>query len=121
MVNLFPGFNRRYVIIAMLTAIALVLISFGVTEYRRSYTVELALGLRDRQERLRELAEMIYAVADAESAHRGFLLTLNPDFLVTFNEAKGRANTVLDSLMTQYGKAEKKRIEISQRCKEQHR
>jgi len=108
MVNLlFPGFNRRYVIIAMLTAIALVLIGFGVTEYRRSYTVQLALRLHDRQERLRELAEMIYAVADAESAQRGFLLTLNPGFIVTFDEAKGRANATLNGLMTQYGNSEK--------------
>lgn len=107
MVNfLFPGFNRRYVIIAMLAAISLVLIGYGITEYRRSYTVRLAAGIRDRQERLRELAEMIYAVADAESAQRGFLLTLDQNFLATFNQSRQQANAKLNSLITQYAKTE---------------
>lgn len=111
MVNfIFPGFNRRYAIIAMLAAIALVLIGFGFTEYRRSYTLGLATGIHDRQERLRELAEMIYAVADAESAHRGFMLTLDPEFLVTLDDAKRRANSTIESLLSQYGKTDKSEL-----------
>src|ERR1041384_2625470 len=107
MVNfLFPGFNRRYVIIAMLAAITLVLIGYGITEYRRSYTIQLAAGIRDRQERLRELAELIYAVADAESAQRGFLLTLDSSFLGTFEDAKTRSQATLNTLITQYAKWE---------------
>ena len=111
MVNLiFPGFDRRHLIIAMLAAIAVVLIGFGITEYRRSYTLQLTTRIRDRQERLRELAEMIYAVADAESAQRGFLLTLDPAFLVTFDDAKQRANATMSNLMAQYGKTEKAEV-----------
>lgn len=115
---MFPGFRRRYVVIAMLAAIAVVLIGFGVTEYRRSYTSQLAAGIRDRQERLRELAEMIYAVADAESAQRGFLLTLDPGLLETFNDARNRANTIMDTLITQYEKTDKAELVYLNKAKD---
>src|SRR5947207_6645171 len=114
---LFPGFNRRYVVIAMLTAITLVLIGYGVTEYRRTYTVKLAVGVRDRQERLRELAEMIYAVADAESAQRGYLMTLDSGFLVPFEEARHRADSILNQLMTQYGAHESNDLQALQEAR----
>lgn len=100
----FPEFNRRYVLIPMLVLISLVLVSYVVTEERRSYTTALAVGVRDRQERLRELAEFIYAVSDAESAQRGFLLTLDQNYLEPFAGARARAHSALNDLLARYAK-----------------
>ena len=75
------GFNRRYVLVPMLLAIALVLLGYGVSESRRADTKEQADVLRERQEVMRLLTETVYKALEAESAQRGFLLTGEAKYL----------------------------------------
>ncbi|MGE0116131.1 MAG: CHASE3 domain-containing protein [Steroidobacteraceae bacterium] len=100
----FPGFDKRYVLMPMLAAVAMVMVSYFVTEERRSYVMNLNAVIRDRQERMRELADLIYANADAESAQRGFLLTGDPDYLAPFDGAETQVKIVLNGLLAKYGK-----------------
>jgi signal transduction histidine kinase len=75
------GFNRRYVLVPMLLAIALVVLGFWVTESRRSQAQDQVEVLRERQEVMRLLAETVYNALEAESAQRGFLLTGEEQYL----------------------------------------
>jgi len=69
------GFDRRYVLLPLLAAVALVVTAFFVAEARRSYTRDLSEIIQDRQDRMREIAELIYVCLESESAQRGYLLT----------------------------------------------
>ncbi|MGC3981760.1 MAG: CHASE3 domain-containing protein [Steroidobacteraceae bacterium] len=97
-----PGFHRRYVLMPMLAAIALVVCAFLVTEARRAETMNSAVQIRDAQERMRLLADLAYAASDAESGQRGYLLTHEPEYLQPYNEAKQRIATLLPELHTAY-------------------
>jgi signal transduction histidine kinase len=63
------------VLLPLLAGIVLIIAAFFIGESRRTYTRELAEIIQLRQDRLRELAELIWVCLEAESAQRGYLLT----------------------------------------------
>lgn len=97
-----PGFNRRYVLLPMLAAIALVVSAYFITEQRRTDVMLMTEEIRAGQERMRVLAETIYAAADAESGQRGYLLTLDPEYLAPYDDAKTRIDQHLLMLTDLY-------------------
>lgn len=97
-----PGFNRRYVLLPMLAAIALVAIAFFNTEARRETAIQISAEIRAAQERMRVMAEVIYAAADAESGQRGYLLTHEPEYLQPYNDAKQRLAVLMPELRAAY-------------------
>ena len=52
------GFDRRYVLLPLLAAIAVVVVAFFVSESRRSYTRDLSEAILQSQDRMREIAEI---------------------------------------------------------------
>lgn len=97
-----PGFNRRYVLLPMLTAIALVIGAFVATEARRNEVIETAAEIRDSQERMRMLAELIYAAAEAESGQRGYLLTRDRRYLEPYEDAAARIEVLVPEVRNAY-------------------
>ncbi len=97
-----PGFNRRHVLLPMLAAIALVVVAFFNTEMQRNEAMKIAGEIREAQERMRVLAEVIYAAADAESGQRGYLLTHEPEYLDPYNDAKQRLAVLMPELSVAY-------------------
>jgi signal transduction histidine kinase len=98
------GFNRRYVLVPMLLAIALVVLGFWVTETRRAEARVLADQLRDRQEVMRLLAETGYRVLEAESAQRGFILTGEAKYLEPMDSGLAAARALLEELEASYAR-----------------
>ena len=96
------GFDRRYVLLPMLAAIALVVSLFFVSEARHSYTKELSLVIRDRQERMRDIAELVYAFLESESAQRGYLLTGDREYLVPYSGGRTTSEATLKRLIERY-------------------
>jgi signal transduction histidine kinase len=58
--------------------------------------------IRDRQERLRAIAELVYASMDAESAQRGYLLTGERQYVEPYEEARRSALQQLEGLIRRY-------------------
>ncbi len=106
------GFDRRYVLLPMLAAILLVVSLFLVAEARRSYTRQLSQVILDRQERMRDLAELIYASLEAESAQRGYLLTGDPEYLVPYSGGRTRSETMLAKLMERYSQRDQAEVPV---------
>src|SRR5690606_17217109 len=104
------GFDRRYVLMPLLAAIALVVTAFFVAEARRYYTRDLSESVVERQERLRTIAEVIYAAVDAESAQRGYLLTGEPQYVRPYDESRATALALLDSLIARYEEAQPEEV-----------
>jgi CHASE3 domain sensor protein len=104
-----PGFNRRYVLVPMLAAIALVTIAFFNTEVRRETAVRISVEIRAAQERMRVMAEVIYAAADAESGQRGYLLTREPEYLEPYNDAKQRLAVLMPEFVSRTRTIRKRR------------
>ncbi len=96
------GFDRRYVLIPMLAAIGLVVSVYFVAEARRAYTRELSLVIRDRDDRLRQLSELIQSSLDSESAQRGYLLTGEREYLEPYAAGRMAAEQVLADLIARY-------------------
>jgi signal transduction histidine kinase len=96
------GFNRRYVLVPMLAAVALVASVFYVAEARRVYTRELSQVIRDREDRMRKITELIYASLESESAQRGHLLTGEPAYLVPYAAGRRHAEQLLADLLSRY-------------------
>lgn len=100
------GFNRRYVLLPLLLAIALVVLGFSVGEVRRAQTRQLDDELRIRQDVIRLLGEAIYKSQEAESAQRGFLLTSEEPYLAPMEAGLADAQTRLDELVAIYRQLE---------------
>jgi signal transduction histidine kinase len=96
------GFNRRYVLLPMLLAIALVLLGYWITETRREQALDLSQTLRDRQDVIRLLTEAAYKSIEAESAQRGFLLTGEEQYLKPLESALTAARGLLLDLRGRY-------------------
>ncbi len=96
------GFDRRYVLVPMLAAIVLVMSVFFVAEARRAYTRDLSLVIRDREDRMRKLTELIYASLESESAQRGYLLTGEPEYLQPYASGRKLTEQLLADLESRY-------------------
>lgn len=96
------GFDRRYVLVPLLAAIALVATAFFVTEARRDYTYHLAEAVGERQDRLRQLTELVDACLVAESAQRGYLLTGEIQYLSPYDASVREARELSTHLLEHY-------------------
>jgi signal transduction histidine kinase len=96
------GFNRRYVLLPLLLSIGLVVLGFGITEARRAQARDLSIVLRERQDVIALIAETVYKALEAESAHRGFLLTAGETFLPPMESGLAGARDRLDELSFRY-------------------
>jgi signal transduction histidine kinase len=96
------GFDRRHVLIPMLAVVALVVSVFFVAEARRAYTRDLSLVIRDREDRMRKITEVIYSSLESESAQRGYLLTGEPEYLVPYASGRKLAEQLLADLLARY-------------------
>jgi signal transduction histidine kinase len=108
------GFDRRYVLIPMLAAVALVVSVFLVSEARREYTRDLSLVIRDREDRIRTLTELIATSLESESAQRGYLLTGEPEYLVPYSAGRKRANELLAALRSRYQSRDQEEVKVLQ-------
>jgi signal transduction histidine kinase len=96
------GFDRRYVVLPLLAAVTIVIAAFFVAEARRAYTRDLSEAILVRQDRMREIAELIYASIEAESAQRGYMLTGEAQYLEPYAEGRKTATTLIDDLIRRY-------------------
>lgn len=96
------GFNRRYVLLPLLLAIAFVVLGYGITETRRAAARAATETLRDRQDVIRLLAETGYSALEAESAQRGYLLTGEPQYLEPMDAGIETTYKKLDELEVLY-------------------
>lgn len=96
------AFNRRFVVIPILIAIALIATVSYITEARRNELMDTASNIREAQERIRILAELSYAAADVESEGRGYLLTHDTQFLQPYEDAIQRIDVHLRDLKSAY-------------------
>lgn len=112
------GFNRRYVLVPMLLAIALVMLGFWVTESRRNEALELVDVLRERQEVMRLAAESIYKTLEAESAQRGYMLTGEALYLEPMEAGLNDARARLKELVSRYGTLEPDEVPVLQRVEQ---
>src|SRR5690606_23129616 len=106
------GFNRRYVLLPLLMSITLVVLGFSITEMRRAQTRELDDQLRQRQDVLRLLGEVSYKSLEAESAQRGFLVTLEEEYLAPMNAGLADARSRLDELQAIYQRLDPAQVPV---------
>jgi len=97
-----PRFSRRYIWIPALIAAVCVIGSYVLIELRVQATNAAASGTRESQERLRVLANVAFAVADAEASQRGFLLTRDRAYLEPYDEARARLGSAMLELRGTY-------------------
>jgi signal transduction histidine kinase len=95
------GFDRR-ALLPLLAAIAIVVSAFFVAEARRAYTRELSEIIQNRQDRMRELAELIYVCIEAESAQRGFLLTGEAKYAEPYDQGRTEATLLVAHLVQSF-------------------
>lgn len=96
------GIDRRYVLLPLLVGIALAVSVYFVLEARREVTRNLTVELRDREDRMRQIDELINTGLSAESAQRGYLLTANASYLAPYATNRQRADTLLARLIARY-------------------
>lgn len=96
------GIDRRYVLFPLLVGIALVVSVYFVLEARRDVARSLTTELREREERIRLLDELINAGLAAESAQRGYLLTGNPSYLEPYATSRQDTDRLLTALIGRY-------------------
>ena len=105
------GFDKR-VLLPVLAAIALVISGFFVAEARRSYTRELTQVILERQDRMRELAELIYICIESESAQRGYLLTGETKYVEPYDQGRSLATARMDSLLRSFSRRNPEELDV---------
>jgi signal transduction histidine kinase len=111
------GIDRRYVLLPLLIGIAVVVSMYFVLEARREVTRSLTAELRERENRVRQIDELIYTGVAAESAQRGFLLTGDPAFLSSYSSGRENTAALLTGLIPQYAGAEASEAAVLQGMK----
>lgn len=112
------GFNRRYVLFPLLLSIALVILGFGITEWRRYQTRQMDDVLRQRQDVIQLLTETVNRSLEAESAQRGFLLTGEQQYLTPMESGLEDANRTLDQLADLYARLDPEQLPVIQRARD---
>jgi signal transduction histidine kinase len=111
------AFDRRYVLLPLLLAIALVIAGFFVAEARRDYTRDLSEVISEREESLRTIAELTYATMDAESAQRGYVITGNREYLDGYEPRQQTALELVDRLIQHYKAKESDEVAVLERVR----
>lgn len=87
-------------------------LAFVLIESARVTARETSLRIRDRQERLRVLAELIYSISDAQSAERGFLLDGRMEHLQPFDASRVQARALLAELQQAYARRDQLEVPV---------
>lgn len=99
-------FRRRYVVLPLIAALALLIGAYVWIEVRRTMGVALTERMRAREDRIRILAELSDSSSDAESSQRAYLLSGERRYLEPFDAAERATRTLLDSLRQFYSTAD---------------
>ncbi len=86
----------------LLVGIALVVSVYSCWRPGREVTRNLTAELRDREDRMRQIDELINTGLAAESAQRGYLLTANTAYLSPYATSRQHADTLLGKLIARY-------------------
>jgi signal transduction histidine kinase len=108
------GIDRRYVLLPLLAGIAVVLSMYFVLEARREVTRNLTTELREREERVRQIDELIYTAISAESAQRGFVLTAQPAYLAPYASGREGNAAMLARLIPRYQARDQSELAVLQ-------
>lgn len=95
-------FKRQFVFWPLLFLIVMIVAGFFNNEIRRYQTMNESTNIREAQERMRVLAELVYSTAEAESSQRGYLLVHETRYLEPFDAAVDKANASLEQLRVMY-------------------
>src|SRR6188768_1293034 len=106
------GIDRRYVLLPLLIGIALVVSMYFVLEARREVTRTLTAELREREERMRQIDELIQTSLASESAQRGFLLTNDPAYLAPYASGRESSAALLAKLIPHYQQDEPSEVPV---------
>ncbi|MEO8313507.1 MAG: CHASE3 domain-containing protein [Pseudomonadota bacterium] len=111
------GIDRRYVLLPLLVGIVLVLSIYFVQQVARDHTRNLTVTLRDREDRMRQIDELIYTSVAAESAQRGFLLTADPAYLPPYASGRAATAALLDKLIPRYQQRDQSEVPVLEAVK----
>lgn len=106
------GIDRRYVLLPLLAGIAIVVSMYFVLEAQREVTRDLTVELREREDRLRQIDELIFAALSAESAQRGFVLTAEPAYLAPYASGRESSEAVLSKLIPRYEERDESELAV---------
>jgi len=96
-----PRFNRRYVLLPMLSAIALVMAAYLISEHVAGRT-QANIQIRQIQERMHLLTEVEHVAVDAEAAQRDYLLTMDAMSLQLYKQADVQLRRLMSQLIGDY-------------------
>ncbi len=111
------GIDRRYVLVPLLVGVALVVSMYFVQEARREVARALTATLRDQEDRMRQIVELIYTGLEAESAQRGFLLTGDAAYLLPYTAGRQSSDKLLANLIPRYQQRDQSEVTVLQAVK----
>ncbi|HEX7374485.1 MAG TPA: CHASE3 domain-containing protein, partial [Steroidobacteraceae bacterium] len=88
--------------IMVVVAMGFVIVLFAVAEIGRMRLVEAATDVRRAQLQWNRIVDLQMLLMNAESAHRGYLLTGDPRFLDAMQDAGNQVDTLATLLATTY-------------------
>jgi len=106
------GFNRRYVLLPMLLAIALVSLGYWISQQGRAHARKLIEEVRERQDVIRLLTEAGYRAMEAESAQRGYLVAGEQQYLAPLETGLAEARALIAELREHYRKADPAQLQV---------
>src|SRR5215203_2545732 len=95
-------FVRRYVLIPVLVAVALVVSGYLSNELGRNSLIASVHNIQLSQERNRLLVEVQSLVTDAETSQRGFVLTGDESYLDPYERTKREISGYLTEVQRSY-------------------
>ncbi|HTP38810.1 MAG TPA: CHASE3 domain-containing protein [Steroidobacteraceae bacterium] len=95
-------FNRRYVLLPTLLAIALVLTAFHFVNQAQNRLSDTTLSVQEVMTRRSLLGRFLRLMLDAETGQRGYLLTHNDMVLETYRNAVTQRGPAIEALRQSY-------------------
>ena len=109
------GFRWWQLTIALVLAVGFVIALYFVAEFGRMRLVTAEADVRRAQVQLARVVDLYALLMNAESGHRGYLLTGDPTYLVPLHRADGKIELLSSGLAATYqGKNETVRTAIRQ-------
>ena len=96
------GFNRRYVLVPILLAMALLGGTFVVDNAAQSRLAQSTLRVQSLLQRQTLLSNLMQLLVDAENGQRGYLLTGEDSFLEPYREAMVQREATFEALRIAY-------------------
>ncbi len=96
------GFNRRYVLVPILLAMALLGGTFVIDNAAQSRLAQSTLRVQSLLQRQTLLSKLMQLLVDAENGQRGYLLTGEDSFLEPYREAMVQREATFEALRIAY-------------------